>query len=781
MPPNNEWTDRAAKDPFSAAYSDQVRSTGKRPPIGSIYTSPRRASWRHTGAVGPGAAGGGGGGVTGTFADGMGGSPNSGGGRSSAMVSTPIYYDPRYSTPDKFNYPRTEVQANAIWRHLYTTDPATGVATDVYADLPWSDFDITGIDDRYVSKFYESMLSDLNLLSVLPDLSREYLMLGKVVPHLIFDAAKGYWSGVIAHNPDYVNVRPIPVPGYEPILDLKPTPELREFALSPDPRMRDAKRRLPGRILQYAIAGLPIPLDPINVTYLARKTNLYAYVGTSLYSRLYRTQMLEDFLANATLAVAQRNAAPLRLFKLGDPQTGWYPDKADEQELLNMLAIAETDPFAAIVYHYGIQVEYIGVSDRLMSVSKEWDYLERVKFLALGISKAFLLGEASFASAYAGLQTLVERLQTFRRMFVSKWIEPKILKSVAKMHEFYRRPEAQITHRIRIRLSDDDLIVPTLQWKKRLDPTQDPSVLSFWQQLVDRGIMSERTLVTGAGGDYDNEQRQIFEDAKKKKAILDKHPDLVGLVPGMMPPGGGGLPPGLGPGGPGMGLPPMGGPGAGRPIPHPPGPPRHASRDTHRFPVASDVLRSRVFDAKGYHHGVHFSEIEPIAEILMNGYTDDPTWSRVAENLDQVRQRQAARDEVTGRTNPRTARVGRNGDAKGKGKGKRTARGGRDVEWSDVEDALMQAGYLDIEIEAVQRVLKAEGAIGDGDPQLAEALAQAEGEIYGDPSQVVARYQRWARDQMGGVLVDPPLDLPTGRTNEWLGLGGSGKDLLSGS
>ena len=656
---------------------------------------------------------------------GMGGVPNgasmqgsAGGGRSRAMTTTPIHYDPRFSTPDKIFYPRSEVQANAVWRHLYRMDPAIAVATDMYAELPWSEFDILGIDDQRVKNQYESMISDLNLVPWLPTLSREYLMLGKVIPHLIFDAAKGYWTDLVVYNPDYVAVRPVPVPGEEPILDLRPTPEMKEFATNPDPRVQVARSKMPQELLYRAMAGLPIPLDPINATYISRRTSPYAYIGTSLYSRLYRIQMIEDFLTNAMIAVSQRNAAPLRIFKLGDPSMAWLPDRAEEESFLNMLAIAETDPFAAIVYHYGLSVEYVGVSDRLLSVSREWDYIERVKFLALGISKSFLLGEASFASAVAGLQTLVERLQTFRRMFERTWIRPKIFESIAIMNEFYKRPSAELSHRIRTRRDKSDLLVPEIRWRKRLEPVQDAGLLNIWMQLQERGIVSKRTLATGAGIDYDADQRQIEHE---QDADLDRSLDTAddprikelqekqGLPPGGMP-GGPGLPPGL-PGGlpggaPGMpglpGLPPPrkpGGPSPGFPMP------RGGSKDPHRFPVSSDVLTSRVWDKNGTHHGVHFEDVEPIAELLREGVTDHPSWKKLSRDFNPE-------------SGKREVKTGRQGSRQFFQKG---------ASWEQIDDELVAQGYTDEEIRAFQSALSAEGILADEDSaRMAEALSEAE-------------------------------------------------------
>ena len=655
---------------------------------------------------------------------------SAGGNGSNALVSTPMYYDPRYATPDKFYFPRTEIQANAIWRHLYRMDPAVSAATDMYAELPWSEFDLGGIEDPRIKQTYESMCSELNLLSMLPALSREYLMLGKCIPVTVYDARKNYWSHIWVANPDYVSVRPVPVPGEEPLLDLKPTPELKEFATSPDPRIVRMRNKLPSSILYRAVANLPIPLDPINASYISRRTSPYAYIGSSLYTRLYRVQMLEDFLTNATLAVAQRNAAPLRIFKLGDPQTGWVPNKADEEAFLNMLAIAETDPFAAIVYHFGLQVEYVGVSDRLLSVSREYDYIERVKFLALGISKSFLLGETSFASAIAGLQTLVERLQTFRRMFETNWIQPKLFQSVAKMNEFYERTPAELSHRVRTQKKDANLIVPKILWRKRLEPTQDAALLNVWIQLHEKGLASDRDIMTGAGLDLENSRRQRAEEAEFRKQDQEEHPERY-TMPGME-----GMPP-AGPGGPG--LPPMGGPGLPPPGPPKPGgppkggpgkpgttlgapvlgPPRKGSKASdYRFPPQSDILAARIWNKQGFYRDVHFTEVEPIAELLREGSTQHTEWAHLSADVQRKQRDKAFEARRKAEKNPRRRR----------GQALPEVPDLIHVDWDVVEQNLIEQGVTDDRINAIRDVLEVEGIVTaqQRNTRLAALLDEAE-------------------------------------------------------
>ena len=97
-----------------------------------------------------------------------------------------------------------------------------------------------------------------------------------------------------------------------------------------------------------------------------------------------------------TIQTARRHAAPVKVVKMGNSSTGWIPGPEHERRLRDLLAIAETDPHAWLVYHYGINFEAWGTAERVMTVSKEWDIIERIKLIALGVSKAFLTGEVTY-------------------------------------------------------------------------------------------------------------------------------------------------------------------------------------------------------------------------------------------------------------------------------------------------------------------------------------------------------------------------------------------------
>jgi len=356
-------------------------------------------------------------------------------------------------------------------------------------------------------------------VETLPDITREYLTLGKCIVHNTFDNTNYLWKDIIMQNPDYVECISMPLFSKEPFMSLIPDPQLKSIAKSRDPRVRQLFNNIPKNVLSKIVTGQKIPLSNENTTYLHRKISGYDTTGTSLMSRLYKVIMYEDAIYNASIAVAQRNAAPLRLFKLGDANSGWVPTPEQEQQFIDMLMQAEADPYAALVYHYGIEVDYIGVSDKLLGISREWDFISQVKFMALGMSRELISGESSYSSMQGSIQVMTERLRTLRQKIEQSYIIEKFFKPIARVHKFYKRSTAEIKHNIRVSGKDNDenLILPNLKWYKVLDSTKDSGLLSLWGELMDKGACSLRTYSAGAGVDLDEERKNIMEEVQWNK------------------------------------------------------------------------------------------------------------------------------------------------------------------------------------------------------------------------------------------------------------------------
>lgn len=439
----------------------------------------------------------------------------------------PLWYNPLIGSQDKYYFPSQQERQNAIWRAYYDLDPVVGSATDLFSDLPWSDYTLGGVRDKYILRVFEESLENINITVTLTQLTKELIIKGKVIPHLVFSKKTGMWTQCMVHDPSYVGVTGVGIAGAPPLLDMYPTPEMQYMVRSRDPRLQEFRSKLPESVISSILSGRPIPLSNNNATYIARKSSPYDVMGTSLYTRVFRVVMYEDALYNAAISVARRNAVPLRIFKLGDPSTGFFPTEQDYDDFTAKLAMAELDPAATLVYHFGLDVDYVGVSDKFLKVSDESEFITQQKLIALGVPANLLTGEASFAAQESGIQVMIERLAALRAKFEKEWIIPKVLIPIARANKFHHITRAELLHNVRIKRTPTEtetLIVPKIRWHKSLE-IRDTFLLEVYKDLMSRGFISNKTYAAVAGGiDLESEVENLAED----KRFMDRANEILG-------------------------------------------------------------------------------------------------------------------------------------------------------------------------------------------------------------------------------------------------------------
>jgi hypothetical protein len=312
------------------------------------------------------------------------------------------FYDPEITTTAIY-LPRNIRQKNRWCRWFFDHDEFVGAVLELHAELPYSRAEIV-VDDTTIKRHIEECLDKTNFFSMLPAIDLEFMKIGEVFIHTPWDEAKGMWSHIIIHNPDFIEVRTTPFADSESVIELRPDDELRKIVHSTKPEDQQLKKRLPKEVVRRVLTGKNIMLDSREVTHIARRSNPYDIRGTSLLNRLFRLLMYEDKLREAQITIADNFIYPLKIFKLGDPQKGWIPDESHQRALAQMLQNANFDPNFSLIYHYGLQVEYMTVADKVMRLDKEWQEISEKKMIALGISKEMLLGGGTYACFTEGTQ-----------------------------------------------------------------------------------------------------------------------------------------------------------------------------------------------------------------------------------------------------------------------------------------------------------------------------------------------------------------------------------------
>lgn len=492
-----------------------------------------------------------------------GGTTGFGGFGGSAMFHTQRPYMPDFDSPDRQWYPEDRVQANKYWRLFYKTDPMFGTAVEMYSTMMTSDYDITleNEQDSSIKRELSDMCDEVNLQTVLQNMVKEFLVIGEAVPHCFFNNEKGIWDYVAFHDPDFIDVIDPPMINSDPLIYFVPDDDLRDFFNSSDPAAYEVKKKLPVEFISKVLARQKIRLSPLNCSFVARKLHPYDERGTSLASRLWRINMVEDAVYNSTISIYRRHANAIKVIKVGDPQTGYIPSQETEQKLLNMVTQAEIDPSAWISCNYATNFESWGGPERAITISKEQATIENIKLIALGLSKSFMSGEVSFSSAKSGLQVFLRRLLSMRQFFESTWIYPKFFKPIIEIHDWQRSTTAEVKHRIKVKRTAQEAkekgtaIVPKIKWKNKLDSQVDSDLLQALLQLKNLGFdVSLNTVGSAVGLDWKDETIKRSKEFLERSQILDntlgaeKKKEFEQAAQ-----------PSKAPGGPGAGSPPAGG------------------------------------------------------------------------------------------------------------------------------------------------------------------------------------------------------------------------------
>jgi hypothetical protein len=470
----------------------------------------------------------------------MGGAGGSGG----TFTSVQRPYQPEFVS-DRINFPIHRILANRYMRLFYKLDPTIGTCIDYYSDLPWGNFQLTGDGvDGEVKDAFEHMCEETQLRSFLPFMLREFLVVGEAAPHMVFDDSKGIWTYLSLHNPDELEVVHAPFLNSEPYVEFVPDDRLRSVLTSDNVVMQNLRESMPPDLLSQLQSRQNIPLSPVNFTFLPRKQHFYDARGTSIISRLWRVMMYEDSIFEASIQIARRQAAPLKVIKSGDSATGWIPSPEHDRRLLEMIAQSELDAGSWIATHYGVNFELVGIQERAWKIEASSEFIEQQKLIGLGVSKGLLTGEITYAASAAGLTVFLRRLKASRDYFESKWIYPKFFRHVSEMNKWVKPTQAELSHRVRIRRSNRELaednryIIPKMEWDRALDPSVDSEMINAMNSLAQLGVkFSKTTLSSMANRDFEAETKQIVSDYELEKKLYKDHPELMGVSGGE---GGGG-------------------------------------------------------------------------------------------------------------------------------------------------------------------------------------------------------------------------------------------------
>jgi len=432
--------------------------------------------------------------------------------------------------------PRDQRGQNRLWRLIYLRDLVGGPGVDVFKEIAYSDFTITGVTDPAKLRIYEDAKDAVKLHSWCPEIAGERLVMGRAIVHMLFDESKGHWTDLIVHNPDFIDIDPIMMAGSEAKIDLIPSPDMKRFMLSKDPRDVRARARLAPETIRLVLSGQKIPLNPDNTAFLRRKGAPDDPFGVSLYSRMIGMLAIEKALRNGTVQAVRRFIGPRYHVEAGLENPLWDPTPSQLEELVEMFTRAEEDPVGAVVAtRFGVKVSELGGGkQQIWALDDSWEMIQQGKMWAIGISPAFLTGEATYNNMEHATSLLIDRLRGDRGYLKDQFIVGKFYKVLAQAHGFYKRTEAELSHRIRTTPpTEDQLDLPDIDWHKQLKPESDLVYLDVLKVMKEEGVPVPVRIWAAAGGvDFDKVMLMLDGDLEERRKIMSWRSQVDLVAPG---------------------------------------------------------------------------------------------------------------------------------------------------------------------------------------------------------------------------------------------------------
>lgn len=440
--------------------------------------------------------------------------------------------------------PEDERSLRRLYRDIYAYDVVAGSAVDLMSTLPFSDFTLSGASSKKLDVFMRNV-EQLNIKTLFPDISTEFLSLGAFTGTLCYSRKDKEFTDIIPHNPDYLTIEPTPMYGADPKLILKVSEQMRKFLHSTDPYMQEMRQRMPASMVKAMRNSAHVSLDPLTTLHIPRRTTTRD-LGTSIYKRILPIYLLEKVLYRGTVTELTKRQRSTTHLKMGSEY--FEPQDADLQALTALFQQAENDPLGAIIAtRMDVDVSDVRPAGDFVKWTDFLDVLQPLKFKALGISDAFLSGDANWNTADAALSVFLEQLRAYRQMLTQRVLYDKVFPAVAVFNDFKgsgkqrnnRNSERAFWHTANPYDEDEDtqeekgdflermrdkdsLIIPEVHWQKQLRPEADREYLDVLNTMSEKGVpVTLRAWAAAGGVDFDRMMEGLNEDLQTREKLRE--------------------------------------------------------------------------------------------------------------------------------------------------------------------------------------------------------------------------------------------------------------------
>lgn len=409
------------------------------------------------------------------------------------------------------------------YRDCYYYDSVAGSTVDIIANFPFSDYTLTGIEDSDIPVFSES-LSRVNIRSLLQEISTNYMVDGAFIGSLVYNKTDKVFQDVMVHDAMNSTISQNPFYAVDPVISVNSANALNEFLGMGSPYVEQMMKAYPRGLLDTFRSG-SVVLDPLTTLFMQRR-GLRDRTHASFLKRLLPVYMLEKLLYRGTLVEATKRLRSTSHITAGDDV--WEPNNAELSAILADFQRSELDPLGAwVITRNGVQINEIRPGGDFWKWSDNIDTFTPFKLRALGISEAFLSGDASYATAEAAISIFMDNMDAFRQNLTHRIFSSKLFPLVAVLNGLYKNPKEARQVRgpqdLMYNLGNiKNLRIPEIRWHKSLEGENKESEFDMLEKLSDKGfVVPLKMWAAAAGVDISMMMRDLEEDQEIKRQIQE--------------------------------------------------------------------------------------------------------------------------------------------------------------------------------------------------------------------------------------------------------------------
>lgn len=404
-------------------------------------------------------------------------------------VRTPLQFvDPAYFNPILFFIQhRDRKELNFRLRYEYEFHPLVHNVIDLHSQFPLSDFALV-CGDSSTQRYYNDFKDQAELLVLLMDILKDYWLLGESFVHGHWDETNKSWKHFVMYPPEFIDVKGTRVTP-EKFYFLEVDSPLKKLVQSPDNYDQELSSFIDPKMREEIATSGKIWLKPDQTFAFMHKTARYDLRGTSPVKSCYEDLLYEHKLRLLQFVIIDRHSYPLKIFKLGNPTSGWIPPQSHFETFRNLLASAANDPDFNIIFHHGLQVDYVGTKDKVMNLIPEFEFVESRILNGLFTNKAITHGDAiTYSNSNVSVRILMHRYLIIRDM-LALTLKNKIFRRIAMERGYYRSDttgstgEAQVNIQGKYKVLD----LPKVKWRKLnlMDDTTQKNFLMKMREMQD--------------------------------------------------------------------------------------------------------------------------------------------------------------------------------------------------------------------------------------------------------------------------------------------------------